>query len=80
MYLYYKFNFMVLIFSHLNQKNRSFIQQKNKNMVINTPKQIMNPNMNQKRDIVILKPPSLLNFNMYDIMNHNKTNCESCGK
>ena len=105
MYLYYKFNFMVLIFSQKNQNIKSFNQQKNQNMVTNKP--INKPNQN--RNVVLLNPKTLstplsslelirtttppyakhrgsivlqtfLNFNMYDIMIHNKTNCESCGK
>lgn len=75
MYLYYKFNFMVLIFSRINQKNTVFNQQKNQK-IVNKPEN-QNPNINQNRNFAVLKPAS---FNMYDIMNHNKTNCTSCGK
>ena len=80
MYLYYKFNFMVLIFSQKNQNIKSFIQKKNQTMVTNKP--IIQPkiNPNQNRNMVLLNPSSFLNFNMNNIMNHNKTNCASCGK
>ena len=109
MYLYYKFNFMVLIFSQKNQNIKSLNQQKNQIMINNKPIIHSNQNPNQNRNMVLLKPPTLstplsslelirtttppyakhrgsivlqtfLNFNMYDIMIHNKTNCESCGK
>ena len=71
---------MVLIFSQKNQNIKSFIQQKNQTMVNNKP--IIQPkiNPNQNRNMVLLNPSSFLNFNMYDIMIHNKTNCASCGK
>jgi hypothetical protein len=75
MYLYYKFNFMVLLFSRINQNNTVFNQQKNQKIVNKPENQI--PNINQNRNFAVLKSPS---FNMYDIMNHNKTNCASCGK